>query len=146
MHLSSVTSTPEHEMQNEEVVRRFIAEVLEQGNAVAIDALITPDFVSHTWGITDDGPASLRAATERIHGSLSDVEFTIDDEIADGDAVAVRLTSSATPTGEFMGVPASGKSYTIGEIHWFRLVDGRIAEHWHQHDALGLMRQLQTED
>ena len=44
-----------------------------------------------------------------------------------------------------MGVPASGRGYTIGEIHWFRLSDGRIAEHWHQHDALGLMKQLQAE-
>ena len=54
----------------------------------------------------------------------------------------MRLTSSATPTGDFMGVPATGRSYTIGEIHWFRLADGKIAEHWHQHDALGLMKQL----
>lgn len=133
-------------MGNEQVVRRFVADVLERGDADAIDALVTPDFVSHTWGITEEGPASLRAATERIHQSLSEVEFTIDDEIANDDAVVVRLTSSATPTGEFMSVPASGKRYTIGEIHWFRLADGRIAEHWHQHDALGLMRQLQTQD
>ena len=127
---------------NRAAVRRFVDAVLARGDSAAIDELVTPDFVSHTWGITEDGPASLRAATERIHGSLKDVEFTIDDEAADGDSVVVRLTSSATPTGEFMGVPATGRSYTIGEIHWFRLADGKIAEHWHQHDALGLMKQL----
>jgi predicted ester cyclase len=130
---------------NRGTVHRFVDEVLAGGDANAIDALVTPDFVSHTWGITENGPASLRAATERIHGSLKDVEFTIDDEVADGDTVVVRLTSSATPTGEFMGAPASGRGYTIGEIHWFRLSDGRIAEHWHQHDGLGLMKQLQAE-
>ena len=127
---------------NQETVRRFVDAVLARGDVGAIDELVAPDFVSHTWGISENGPASLRAATERIHGSLKNVEFTIDDEVADGDAVVVRLTSSATPTGEFMGVPATGRSYTIGEIHWFRLADGRIAEHWHQHDALGLMKQL----
>ena len=127
---------------NQETVRRFVDAVLARGDHAAIDELVAPDFVSHTWRITEDGPASLRAATKRIHGSLKDVEFTIDDEVADGDAVVVRLTSSATPTGEFMGVAATGRSYTIGEIHWFRLADGRIAEHWHQHDALGLMKQL----
>lgn len=130
---------------NRETVRRFVDAVLARGDVTAIDALVTPDFVSHTWGITENGPASLRAATERIHGSLKDVGFTIDDEVADGDAVVVRLTSSATPTGEFMGVPATGRGYTIGEIHWFRLSDGRIAEHWHQHDGLGLMKQLQSD-
>jgi steroid delta-isomerase-like uncharacterized protein len=127
---------------NQETVRRFVDAVLARGDVAAIDELVAPDFVSHTWGISENGPASLRAATERIHGSLKNVAFTIDDEVADGDAVVVRLTSGATPTGEFMGVPATGRSYTIGEIHWFRLADGRIAEHWHQHDALGLMKQL----
>ena len=127
---------------NRETVRRFVDAVLARGDLAAIDELVAPDFISHTWGITENGPANLRAATERIHGSLKNVEFTIDDEVADGNAVVLRLTSSATPTGEFMGVPATGRSYTIGEIHWFRLADGRIAEHWHQHDALGLMKQL----
>lgn len=127
---------------NQETVRRFVDAVLARGDLAAIDELVAPDFISHTWGITENGPANLRAATERIHGSLKNVEFTIDDEVADGNAVVLRLTSSATPTGEFMGVPATGRSYTIGEIHWFRLADGRIAEHWHQHDALGLMKQL----
>ena len=41
-----------------------------------------------------------------------------------------------------MGVSAAGKRYSIGEIHIFRVADGRIVEHWHQHDALGLMKQL----
>ena len=68
--------------------------------------------------------------------------MTIDDMIAEGDRVAVRLTSSAIQTGPFMGIPASGKRYEIGEIHWFRLRDGRICEHWHEADFLGMLRQL----
>jgi hypothetical protein len=56
--------------------------------------------------------------------------------------VVARVTSSATPTGEFMGVPASGKRHTIGEIDLFRIADGKVVEHWHQHDTLGLMEQL----
>ena len=84
---------------NRQTVRRFIDEVLARGDVAAIDALVAPEFVSHTFGITENGPDSMRAATERVHGSLKDVEFTIDDEVADGDAVVVRLTSSATPTG-----------------------------------------------
>ena len=51
-------------------------------------------------------------------------------------------TSSATPIGDFMGVPACGRRYAIGEMHMFRIRDGQVTEHWHQHDALGLMREL----
>jgi predicted ester cyclase len=41
-----------------------------------------------------------------------------------------------------MGMPPSGKRYSIGEIHIFRLRDGKVAEHWHQLDQMAMMRQL----
>jgi predicted ester cyclase len=41
-----------------------------------------------------------------------------------------------------MGLPPSGRRYTIAEVHIFRFRDGRLVEHWHQADLLGLMRQL----
>jgi steroid delta-isomerase-like uncharacterized protein len=127
---------------NEQLVRRFIDEIFVAGNADAVDELVAPAFVSHTWKFEEDGREKLRATTRRMHETLRDVRFQVEDVVTDDDRVVVRLTSSATPTGDFMGVPAAGKSYRIGEIHWFRIADGRIAEHWHQHDALGLMRQL----
>jgi steroid delta-isomerase-like uncharacterized protein len=127
---------------NEQLVRRFIDEIFVAGRADAVDELVAPDFVSHTWGFEEDGRDKLRATTQRMQDTLRDVRFHIEDVVSDDDRVVVRLTSSATPTGDFMGVPAAGKAYRIGEMHWFRIADGRIAEHWHQHDALGLMRQL----
>jgi predicted ester cyclase len=66
----------------------------------------------------------------------------IDDMIGEGDRVCVRLTSHAVQVGEFMGLPPSGKPYTIGEIHIFRIEDGKVAEHGHEADFLGMMRQL----
>ena len=127
---------------NKALVRRFIDEVFVQGRPESVDELVAPDFVSHTWGMTEDGRAKLRATTERMRGALTDVAFDVEDVLAEGDRVAVRLTASGSPTGDFMGVPAGGKTYRIGEMHWFRLADGRIAEHWHQYDRLGMMQQL----
>lgn len=125
------------------VVRRFVEEIFEAGRVEAIDELVAPDFVSHTFGITEDGPRALAAATEKIHRSLTDVEFEIYEMVAEHDLVAVRLTSSAEPTGPFMGVAdAAGKRYTVDEMHLFRIAEGRIVEHWHTHDALGILRQL----
>ena len=128
---------------NKNLVRRFIDEVFVAGRPEAIGALVAPEFVSHTFGITEEGQAQLKVAAERVHAGLEKVEFLVEDLVAEGDRVAVRLLSSATPTGEFMGIPdAAGKRYSIGEMHFFRIADGRVAEHWHQHDALGLMKQL----
>ena len=127
---------------NKRLVERFVDEVLASGRVDAIDELVAPDFVSHTWDKTDAGRDKLEATTPRMHARLTDVEMTVDDLVAEGDRVVARLTSSATPTGDFMGMPAAGKRYSIGEMHWFRLRDGQIVEHWHQMDGLGLQRQL----
>ncbi|HEY3073107.1 MAG TPA: ester cyclase [Candidatus Limnocylindrales bacterium] len=125
---------------NKAVVRRFVDEVFVNGNAAAVDELVAEDFVGHTW--PGNGRDGLKQAMERVSKALADVEFSIDDMIGEGDRVAVRLTASATQVGEFMGMPAAGKRYEIGEIHIFRVRDGRIVEHWHQFDQLGMMRQL----
>ena len=127
---------------NKELVRRFVREVFEAGRVESVDALVTSDFVSTSFGITEDGAARLRAATERMHGMLTDVSFRVDDLIAEGDRVAARLTARGTPTGPFLGTEPTGRSYEIGEIHVFRIADGRIAEHWHQFDGLGAAKQL----
>jgi len=128
--------------ENKELVRRFVEEVFQNGNRGAVDELVAEDFVPHTWPSTGDGRNDLKKAMERVAKGLSDAAFTIDDLIAEGDRVVARLTASATQTGEFMGMAPSNKRYTILEIHIFRLRDGRIIEHWHQFDQLGMMRQL----
>jgi steroid delta-isomerase-like uncharacterized protein len=126
--------------ENKALVRRFITEIFEQGRAEAIDELCADDFIGHTWGNADkDG---LRAAMARVAQGLADAKFVIDDEIGEGDRVAVRVTASARQVGEFMGMPASGRSYEIGEIHIFRVRDGKVSEHWHQFDTASMMKQL----
>ena len=129
---------------NKALVRRFITEVFEQGRPEAVDELCTDDFIGHTWGNADK--AGLRQAMARVASALADAHFQVDDMIAEEDRVAVRVTATARQVGEFMGMPASGRSYTIGEIHIFRLREGRVAEHWHEFDRTGLIKQLQETD
>jgi steroid delta-isomerase-like uncharacterized protein len=126
--------------QNQALARTFIDEVFVQGDADAVDRLVTPDFVSH--GLPGTGPDVMKGAIERTSRALSHARMDIQDVFGEGDRVAVLLTSSATQSGDFMGMPASGKRYTVEEIHLFRVADGRIAEHWHQLDAFGMLRQL----
>jgi len=132
--------TPE---DNKAIVRRFVEEIFVGGRHDAVDELLADDFVAHTWPSTTGDPrADLKAAIDRAAAGLSDAEFTIDDLIAEGDEVAARLTTGATQSGPFMGMPPSGKRYRIEEIHWFRLLDGKVVEHWHQFDQIGMMKQL----
>ena len=127
---------------NKALVRRFIDEIFVRGRPEAVDVLLADDFVSYTWRSTGDGKGDLKRAIDRLSTVLADVSFTVEDVIAEGDRVAVRVTAQATQVGQFMGVPPRGKSYSIGEIHVFRVRDGKLTEHWHQYDQLGMMRQL----
>ena len=127
---------------NKSLARRFINEVFVQGRTESVDELVADDFTPHTWPGVEPGRESLRQAMKRIAAGLSNVRMDIEDVIAEDDKVVVRLTSSATQTGEFMKLPASGKRYSISETHIFRIVNGKIREHWHNADMLGMMRQL----
>lgn len=127
---------------NKALIRRFIDEIFGQGRTESVDELLSDDFRAHTWGANANGKHGLKDAIERVSKGLADARMTIEDLIAEGDRVAVRLTSEARQVGEFMGMPPSGKTYRIGEIHIFRIADGKVAEHWHEADFLGMMRQL----
>lgn len=129
---------------NKAIARRFIEEIFVRGDPAAVDELVAPEFTPHDWGKAQAGPDAMKGAIKRTSAGLSDVEMRIEDVIAEDDRVAVRLIASATQTGEFMGMPASGNRYTIPEIHIFRIRDGQVTDHWHQFDLVGMQRQLKA--
>lgn len=71
-----------------------------------------------------------------------DAQFTIDDEIAEGDKVVNHWTFCGTHQGEFAGIPSTGKAVTMTGMGIVRIADGKVAEIWDEFDALGLLRQL----
>jgi predicted ester cyclase len=56
--------------------------------------------------------------------------------------VAVRFTTRGVHKGDFMGLPATGKSITITGIEIFHIENGKIAEIWGEANLFGLMQQL----
>lgn len=134
---------PETLERNKRLVEQIIERVFVKGEDEAIDELVAEDFTPRTFGSMPPGREALREGMHRAGEGVSDPEFEIQDLIAEGDRVAARITSSATHTGTFMGLPASGNRYTIQEIHIFRIRDGQLVEHWHAFDTASLVAQLQ---
>ena len=128
--------------ENKAIATRFIQEVFVKADERAVDELTAPDFVPHSWPGVQPGVEGLKQAQRRVSAGLEDARMTIEDVIAEGDKVVVRLISHGRHAGEFMGMPASGKEYDISEIHIFRIADGRVAEHWRDADMLGMLRQI----
>ena len=88
-----------------------------------------------------EGREGVRALLTVIHATFPDLEITVNRAVADGDLVVVHVTNSATMTGDFAGMPASGKQ-TWDAIHIDRVSDGKVAEHWVVQDQLGMLQQL----
>ena len=66
----------------------------------------------------------------------------VQDVVSDGDFVVFHDYVTATSVGEFFGVPPNGQRLEWTEIHFLRVRDGQIVEHWTNFDQLGILRQL----
>jgi predicted ester cyclase len=77
---------------------------------------------------------------------FSDSHIAAADIIGEGDKVVVRWTWTGTHTGEFMGIPPTGRHIAIKGISIHRFADGKFVESWASYDALGMMQQLTAEE
>jgi C-1 hydroxylase len=74
--------------------------------------------------------------------AFPDLNFRIDNLVAERDLVSTRMTARATHQAEFMGVPASGKEITCSVMGLIRISNGKIIEHWNVMDELHLLQQI----
>ena len=127
---------------NKAVIARFYETALNAGDVTVLEELASPDYEEHDpipgQGTGRDG---LRDRVRMIVDAFGQ-RFTVEDVIAEGDRVVVRWTGSGTHVGEFMGIPPTGRPFTISGIDIYRIADGTMVEHWHVVDQLALLGQL----
>ena len=125
-------------------VRRIPEEMFNRGNLAVADEVIAPDLIEHAalppgW---PSGLAGVKQYVTTLRAAFPDFRYTVEDEIAEGDKVAVRLTARGTHQGEWFGIPATRKQATWTETHICRLAGGKVVEHWVEQDNLGMLQQL----
>ena len=76
------------------------------------------------------------------YAGFSGSRITIEDMVAEGDRVAFRGVVQDIHTGEFMGIPGSGKQIIVPVIGFARLAEGKIVEWWNSPDRLSWMQQI----
>ena len=104
----------------------------------AISGKDKPSVVVNTY-VTDE---ELQHHIALYEAAFPNYELLADDLIAEGDKVVVRSTFRGTHKGDLMGIAPTGKQVTVPVILIYRIADDKIAEHWMQVDALGMMQQL----
>jgi predicted ester cyclase len=131
------------QQRNKQLVKRALDEVFSAGNFGVLEEIFHPDFINHEAGPdTPPGPEGLKVTVGWIRDAFSDLHYEIEDSVAEGDKVAVRVTASGRHTGKFIGFEPTGKSYKVKQMHMYRFKDGKIIEHWSVRDDLDQGMQL----
>ena len=129
---------------NKILIRRLFEDVINARNIDEIDQVLSPNFFSHE--ALPPGVPPGRAGAKQLFAMLGkafpDLHATIEDEVAEGDRVVVRVTFTGTHQGEFMGIPPTGRQVAYGVMDIFRISNGHVVEHWGIADLNNLMQQL----
>jgi steroid delta-isomerase-like uncharacterized protein len=123
--------------------RRELDEVWTGGKVAMVHELYAPDAVDHNpMPQVPPGTQGLSIFVGLFAAAFSERRFTVVTELVDGDKVARQWSFTGKHTGEFLGIPATGRAVTMTGIDILRVVNGRCTEIWHNEDVATLMQQL----
>lgn len=133
-----------------ELIRLHFEELFNARNLGVSDEIHAEDYVEHAiapFGREEPGlvkgPAHMRGVVEWLTAQFPDLHMTVEAVVEEGDTIAVRVLSEGTNLGPLNGVvPPTGKRFSSRQTHWFRVADGRLAEHWATREDLPAMIQL----
>jgi len=126
--------------ENKDFMRRFLKASIANDSA-AFKELMAPDFVAHVPG----GPKNRDGFVQHMsyfNVAFSDVKWKVSDLITDEEKVVARTTWQGIHSGNFMGLPPTGKQVEIEAYIVERLKDGKSVEHWSLFDQLSMLQQL----
>ncbi len=130
--------------QNKAAAKRFF-DLWEAHEVDKFDEVVAADAIDHDpqRPFPDEhGAAAARKTAEMFLAAFPDTEYTVEQQVDEGDYVVTRWTARGTQSGELMGIPPTGKSVEISGIAIDRFSNGKIAESWGNWDTLGLLQQL----
>ena len=128
---------------NATIVRNFVDDVITRGNIEAAANYVWEDVVEQV-PLPGQGPGldGLKDIIRAMRAGFPDIVFSIQEQIAEDDKVASRFEWTGTHQGEFLGIPATGRTVRVWGIVIDRLEEDRIKDTRIITDTLGLMTQL----
>jgi predicted ester cyclase len=131
--------------ENKALVRRWIEaynlmfQDKDKRNLDLFDEFMAPDYFDHTNKVDREG---LKLLFKIAFTGFPDWHETIEDIIAEGDKVWIRLTYTGTHTGEFMGLAPTGTKVTHEGVDIYRIADGQLVEYWSVSNQLEFMKSM----
>jgi steroid delta-isomerase-like uncharacterized protein len=124
--------------KNKAIVRGFI-EAYNERKLDLINDFVSPDYIDHDKNIGREGLKQLIAMGIT---AFPDWLETVEDIIAEGDKVWVRLSYTGTHKGTFIGLPPTGKKISSKAVDVYRIVNGKLAEYWNVTDNINIFKQI----
>ena len=129
--------------ENKSLFRGVVKECYNKRDLGVLDKFFAADVVDHAAppGLPP-GLEAGRILLGAFFSAFPDLQYTLEDVMAEGDKVVARATIRGTQTGEFAGIPPTGKPIMISVIDIWRVANGKLVEHWHVLDQLSMLQQL----
>ena len=128
---------------NKQLCRDYFKAFLA-GDTAWMERHIAADFVRHDPGLPFEvrGPAGVKQLHDVLMPAFPDMQLPLQDFVAEGEKVLVRLRVQATHSGPFGDLAATGRTVDIAVLDLFQVRDGVLVEHWALLDNLSMMKQL----
>jgi predicted ester cyclase len=119
-----------------EAFHRAMEDFWRTGDDEPLAAMFDPACQFGVAGMPDT-LAGLRQALPAFREAFSDIAIRIAETVSQGDMIGYRMSFTGTHTGDFMGIPPTGKRITMSETHIERIGDGKIVLHSGESTCLG---------
>ena len=129
--------------ENTALVRRKVALWYQPERADELRDLVGDGYVHHTLQ-GDIGIEEFVGALAYLGAAFTDPAVEIVQLVAEGDCVSAFIAWEATHSGEFAGVPPTGRRVRTTGAYFCRIAEGRVAEDWDVWGMLDLMRQIEA--
>jgi steroid delta-isomerase-like uncharacterized protein len=128
---------------NKRTMHRF-TEFINTASEELASELISPHAVFHVPGRAEPmrGPAGYLTIIRMMRSGFPDIQWTLEEMIAEDERVAARFTMRGTHEGEFFGVQPTGRKIQVRAMNFYRLSGGQFVEEIGQPDLLSLLQQI----
>jgi steroid delta-isomerase-like uncharacterized protein len=129
--------------ENRALVEGYVRAVWAEGDLDAVERFVAPGYQRHVSPKVP--PLDLAAQIERLKGiraAFPDVTIDTDAIVGDDEGATLRSTMRGTHLGEFLGIPATGRTIEVGLVDYFRVEDGKFVDQWGGPDIFDLLKQL----
>lgn len=127
--------------QNKQLLANFANEVFVQKDLTHLQRYLREDYIQHN-PLVPQGLSGFQQFFADWFKAVPDWNYRLEKIVAEGDTVWAYGVYSGTQQGDWLGIPATGKQYSMHAVDIFRIENGKLAEHWDVMDAYGLFKQL----